>query len=345
MRAPHVPWVYFLIVKVFISFFQVAITVYWLGKTAKNQYHGPHLDLSAFTGLVKSQGSIFDYSPKSPHHYKQSSVDSYEHSSAYSSFRSEETTPTRSTQENNINTYHPLEPRSNFQDTNTAQYPGESYLQETSTHNRDNSYDSLGSYSERQYSDENSVDNMPVQQGNMLRYGSTGNVNKTYNTRYSVTHDSTYTDEPRSQGKGLYQSNPDLTKTYTFGEVPRDKDSYTRFRSGSHHDISHTRYSSTDSLEYSHSHGNHSRQSSDSDGVYKPLGGRRTSSSQPPRDPLQFIKTGTGTLTREAEEQIQIVKETKKVKAAIEHEEADWQSVGDEDWRAVGDTFYTLYLF
>ena len=80
--------------------FQVALTVYWLGKTAKKVWDGPQLDFTAFSDLVHRTGvssphnsSILDDSFTEEEsvdntHLRQESADSGDKSSAYGSLPS-----------------------------------------------------------------------------------------------------------------------------------------------------------------------------------------------------------------------------------------------------------------
>lgn len=158
-------------------------------------------------------------------------------------------------------------------------------------HNRDSSYDSFGSYG---HSRESSLteENMPMG-ADMRRYGSTSSLNKNSELRLSSNLDSASYD-------GYHQSTPDLSNL-------------------------HTRTSSVDS--YDDSHGNHSRQSSDSVDIptRTTKTQRRVSQSE---DPLKFIKLKPSKdLAKQAEEQITMAKEVKQVRKVIEREEEDWQSV------------------
>ncbi|XP_013384558.1 LIM and calponin homology domains-containing protein 1 isoform X3 [Lingula anatina] len=295
----------------------VAITVYWLGKTVEGTYNGPQLDFSAFTGLIKNQGtgSLFEHTPRA--HTRQDSADSYEHSSAYGSYRSEDVNHKTSTPGHHSNTsYDSVEQPRFLQDISTG----------SGHHQRENSYDSFGSF-DRHNSDDNSFENMPVR-NNMQHYGSAGNLSHSGQLRYSATLDGLYSDEvPSMQQKASkfdvhHRSNPDLTKTYTFG-LPAEHQG--RYRSGSTQNIHHQRFSSTDSLD-GNSYGNHSRQSSGSSENAFSKSVRRTSTANLPYDPLQFIKVGKAPLAEEAKETITLVKEVKELKKKIEHEDEDWQS-------------------
>lgn len=156
-------------------------------------------------------------------------------------------------------------------------------------HFRDSSYDSFGSYG---HSRESSLteENMPAG-ADMRRYGSTSSLNRSGELRLSSNLEMSYDSH--------HQSTPDLSNA-------------------------HTRTSSVDS--YEDSHGNHSRQSSDSvDIPTRTLKSQRRVSQSD--DPLKFIKLKpSNDLAKQAEEQIIMVQEVKQVRKTIEKGEEDWQS-------------------
>ncbi|CAC5421506.1 LMO7 [Mytilus coruscus] len=157
-------------------------------------------------------------------------------------------------------------------------------------HNRDSSYDSFGSYGHSRESSLTEELNMPVG-SDMRRYGSTSSLNRSGELRLSSNLETSY--------DGFHQSTPDLTNA-------------------------HTRTSSVDS--YDDSHGNHSRQSSDSVDIPTRTTKTQRKVSQS-EDPLKFIKLKPSKdLAKQAVEQITMVKEVKQVRKTIEREEEDWQS-------------------
>ena len=184
-----------------------------------------------------------------------------------------------------------------------------------SSHARDSSYDSLGSYekeSESSFDDLDNSENMPVRE--FRRYGSQSSLGKNENANYSLANDSAFSDRHDS----VYQSSPELSQ-------------------GS---LAHTRSSSTDdSMDGSYYGNSHSRQSSSSTEGYATRmpagGGRRTSTSTAAAaaaaaDPLQFVKIkGADELAKTATKQIEAAKETALMRPALRGDEGepDWQSV------------------
>ena len=170
-----------------------------------------------------------------------------------------------------------------------------------SRHLRNNSYDSYGSYSrESEGSFTLEEEEMPVgnSKPSMRRYGSAGSLNTNAGMRFSATGGIDVDDK----SDGLYQSNPDLTNNH------------------------HRRGSSTDSMDSSAY--NHSRQSSeDVDIPTRTLRSQRKV-SQSSVNPLQFVKSKpSDALAKRAVEQIKAAKEVKTVRAKVEKEDDDWQSV------------------
>ncbi|XP_071125912.1 LIM and calponin homology domains-containing protein 1-like isoform X3 [Mytilus edulis] len=132
---------------------------------------------------------------------------------------------------------------------------------------------------------------MPVG-SDMRRYGSTNSLNRSGELRLSSNLEANSYD-------GYHQSTPDLSNP-------------------------HTRTSSVDS--YDDSHGNHSRQSSDSVDIPTRTTKTQRKVSQS-EDPLKFIKLKPSKdLAKQAVEQITMVKEEKQVRKTIERDEEDWQS-------------------
>ena len=194
----------------------------------------------------------------------------------------------------------------NWQNTQTVRQNSKDIKH--SSHARDSSYDSLGSYekeSESSFDDLENSENMPVR--DMRRYGSQSSLGKNENTSYSIANDSAFSDRHDS----VYQSSPELSQ-------------------GSH---VHTRSSSTDdSMDGSYYGNSHSRQSSSSTEGYATRlsagGGRKPSTST--ADPLQFVKVkGADDLAKTAAKQIEAVKETALMRPALKGDEGepDWQSV------------------
>ena len=61
---------------------------------------------------------------------------------------------------------------------------------------------------------------------------------------------------------------------------------------------------------------------------YSSSGLRRTSTTQPAKDPLQFIASKPAlSLAQAAEEQLKLVQETKKLRESETKDEAEWQYV------------------
>uniref|UniRef100_T1IPJ8 LIM zinc-binding domain-containing protein n=1 Tax=Strigamia maritima TaxID=126957 RepID=T1IPJ8_STRMM len=106
---------------------------------------------------------------------------------------------------------------------------------------------------------------------------------------------------------------------------------------------SYSRTNSVDSLDDSHSSSSggcsgHCRQLSNDSSVnsgsdYLPTRSKRSSSSKTTHNPLQFVKTGTCTLYKKAEEQIKKSEEVKKLKTHTRQDEEEWQNNLD-NWKS-----------
>jgi len=157
---------------------QVAISIYWLGKSVSGKFKGPALDESAFSPLVYTHGSKRD------------------------SIINDECFKNGIQQLNKEN--GGLE---------TVGEKGEGHK-----HVRDSSYDSLGSYdreSECSFDDLDSSGNMPVRSDmrEMRRYGSQGSLTMPRDLRVSTnSQDSMYSDH---RDDSLYQSSPDVSNAHT----------------------------------------------------------------------------------------------------------------------------------
>ncbi|KAK3100206.1 hypothetical protein FSP39_016295 [Pinctada imbricata] len=132
----------------------VAICIFWLGKSVSTSYSGPQLDQSAFNALVHHHGK--DLIPGG--HTRQDSVESNGHSSAYGSHDSCSKSESNDVVDNK--------------------------------HLRNNSYDSYGSYSresEGSFTLEEENDMPAGSRSNMRRYGSAGSLNTSAGMRFSAT--------------------------------------------------------------------------------------------------------------------------------------------------------------
>ena len=315
--------------------FQVAITIFWLGKAAREFYDGPHLDLTAFSDLVNHQVAPHETSPPVSHfreeesdsatesqtsegtpglpacfptvlrHERQPSSDSVDHSSAYGSYRS---------------------------DPKSSQSSGNLGPEEDTQRTGDTSYDSL-SLEDPILRDSGIHDpvvtpeayNMPVRHDDSRRHSS---YTKPSEIRYSATFDSVYdgsdSDSMKRDGD-QYQSTPSLNSD------PDSRTHFNRSRFGSQEGIN-TRSDSIDSLDYNRRAGSdHSRQSSGSGDyqVSRPSYRRTSSSSpKPSANPLQFIRQDKeNPLVEHARDVVEVMEKQKKEKVMMQSGEDDWQSV------------------
>ena len=290
------------------------------------------MDLTAYTDLVHAHNKHY-------HFYKRhESLDS----SAYGSYRSEKSATEDSQLLHNnsvlLNSVH--SPGGSIgSDRESIKSPSQG-SDSLLKHNRDESYDSLDPY--RNYSDDSHSleDNMPSR--NDLKRHSTGSyLSQQADLRYSASLDTYYKDAPQSPPPAReeapprkydshYRSNPDISESrlsapHQPGPHPRIDNSYESL---------HSRSSSSDSLDAHRLLGNHSRTSSGASTEFIPTRTTgKAGTSQPARNPLQFIKAPNATqLAETAKHQIQLVKETKKAKViADEVLSSDWQSVNTLD--------------
>ncbi|XP_076446260.1 uncharacterized protein LOC143283780 isoform X2 [Babylonia areolata] len=269
----------------------VAITVYWIGRVAAQTYQGPRIDESAFAALVHNQHRHREHIVSDGQLRRECSWESNSRSSAHGSHGGGTS-------------------RGSVRDSSeTAHSP---------RHVRDSSFDSHVSYGK---GSEDSIDEsvFEVDESGMPipRYSSSSALNHSREGATAAAHhrgggggeehDSTHGMYSTDRHSGLYRSSPDLS---------------------GHGSLSKRRSSSTDSADG----GGHSRQSSDSTEYptrrysTKSMSSRRTSTG----DPLQFIKVkGATDLAHAAEEQIKLVKETKKMKiteSISEDDSTDWKS-------------------
>ncbi|XP_033743888.1 LIM and calponin homology domains-containing protein 1-like isoform X2 [Pecten maximus] len=238
----------------------VAIGIYWLGKSVYSTFSGPQLDFSAFTPLVHHNGKDII----SEEHFQHDSCVFEDQSSSYGSHGG----------------------------------VGQSI---ENKHIRDSAYDSYGSLSnsrESELSFSLEETNMPGVQ--MRRADSTSSINRS--GEFSLAR--------HFDDDSLYQSTPDLSNRN-----------------------SHTRTSSTDSMD------GHSRHSSESTNVSIPTRSQERKTSTANANPLQFVKVNSSdNLAKVATMQIKISEEVKKVRTKIDSDEQEWQSpwASDqaEDWKA-----------
>ncbi|XP_060064832.1 LIM and calponin homology domains-containing protein 1-like [Ylistrum balloti] len=232
----------------------VAIGIYWLGKSVYHTYSGPQLDFSAFTPLVHHNGKDII----SEDHFQQDNCEFGDQSSSCGS-----------------NEIH------------------DSVRQSVDNkHVRDSAYDSYGSLSnsrESELSFSLEESNMPGVQ--MRRADSTSSINRSGD--FSLARN--------SEDDSLYQSTPDLSSKN-----------------------SHTRTSSTDSMDGHVSIPTRSHE-------------RKTSTTS--ANPLQFVKVNSSNdMAKVASMQMKMSEEVKKVRSKNESDEQEWQSPWandqDEDWKA-----------
>lgn len=303
-------------------------------------WDGPHLDLTAFSDLVNHQVAPHEITPPVSSHYRQessdsatesqtsesapitvppgeeagrherqASADSLDHSSAYGSYKSEAKSSQSSVHLDD----------------------------ETHTHTRDNSYDSLIGEEPvtRETCDKTDPQEaalagrgsrMPVHYDDQRRHSSYLKPNE---FRYSATLDSVYDGSDSDSSRRTadhYRSSPALNMDSS------ELRPYDRYRYGSQEAIS-IRSDSIDSLDTSSRKSDHSRQSSGSDTFsFSKTGYRRSNSSntpKPPADPLQFVKVvSENPLAEKAKKVAEVMDKQKKEKKSLQTSEDDWQTVG-----------------
>lgn len=300
--------------------FQVAITIYWLGKSVRSWFDGPQLDLSAFTELVGHCGCAAYQSPRprssisspcqSPYQAPPAAVP-ITSSLPFGAVPSKDNTPANwEVEELDIGA---IEQEQDLEDEKAH------YVLDRKTglvHKLSSESANTSGYSSvrsSHYSDITSPklcpDEEPEGAVGMMKYTSDSDQNKPPGNMYEYRRSSLYGQQ--------HNTSSDSSSTYDSKmDNSAGDDHYNKFR-----------YGSPDGTGP-----NSPRQTSSSSAEFIPptrVPERRTSAA-PAYDPLQFVKgsRSTNPLVETAKKTIDVMQEQKKVKAVSEMDAAeDWQSV------------------